>query len=40
VEKYSKMSGLSAKIIPYGMDGIHMEWYGFHMDSTWNVGAQ
>ncbi len=35
-----KMSGTSAKFIPYGMDGIHMELiqisYGFH----WNVGAQ
>ena len=40
MEYYTKMSGPSAKMIPYGIHGIHMEWDGFHMDSIWNVGAQ
>jgi len=36
METYTKMAGPSAKQIPYGMDGIHMElaWIppGFHLE--------
>ena len=35
-----KWLGSQPKHIPYGMDGMAWNPYGFHMDSTWNMGAQ
>jgi hypothetical protein len=36
----TKMGGIPAKHIPYGMGGIHLECHGFHMDSMWNMGGE